>query len=100
VKYWQREIPQGESMARYLTQHSLACLTRQGTEALARRMQAGDAARADRVLVNMVEGKMIAEFRAETREALEAWLNSEKMHYDWIVRIEWELRDGKLESAG
>jgi hypothetical protein len=86
-------------MARYLTQHSLACLTRQGAEALAQRMQAGSVARANRVLVNMVEGKMIAEFQAETREALEQWLNSEKMHYDWIVRIEWELREGKLQPA-
>jgi len=90
----------GADMPRYLTQHSLACLTRQGAEALAQRMQAGGGARAERVLVNMVEGKMIAEFQAETREALEAWLSSEKMHYDWIMRIEWELRNGKLESAG
>ena len=87
-------------MHRYLTQHSLACLTRQGAEALARRMQAGDQARAERVFVNMTDGKMIAEFRAESREALEAWLQSEKMHYDWIVRLEWEMRGGKLESAG
>jgi len=87
-------------MPRYLTQHSLACLTRQGAEALARRMQAGGGPRAERVLVNMVDGKMITECQAETREALEAWLSSEKMHYDWILRIEWELRNGQLESAG
>jgi len=48
-------------MPRYLTQHSLACLTRQGAEALAQRMQAGGGPRAERVLVNMVEGKMITE---------------------------------------
>jgi hypothetical protein len=87
-------------MPRYLTQHSLACLTRQGAEALAQRMQAGGGPRAERVLVNMVEGKMITECQAETREALEAWLSCEKMHYDWIMRIEWELRNGQLESAG
>jgi len=87
-------------MPRYLTQHSLACLTRQGAEALAQRMQAGGGPRAERVLVNMVEGKMITECQAETREALEAWLSSEEMHYDWIMRIEWELRNGQLESAG
>jgi hypothetical protein len=87
-------------MPRYLTQHSLACLTRQGAEVLARHMHAGRGARAERVLVNMAEGKMIAEFESETREALEAWLSAEKMHYDWILRIEWELRDGKLEPAG
>ena len=87
-------------MPRYLTQHSLACLARQGAEVLAQRMQAGSGPRAERVVVNMAEGKMIAECQAQTREALEAWLSSEKMHYDWIVRIEWELCNGTLESVG
>ena len=89
-------------MPRYLTQHSLACLTRQGAEVLAHRMQSGDAARAERVLVNMLEGKMFAEFHAESLEVLEAWLKKEGMHFDWLVRIEWETlaQDGKLHSAG
>jgi hypothetical protein len=86
-------------MPRYLSQHTLACLTRQGAEALAQRMQCGGTARAERVLVNMVEGKMFAEFRSESRETLEAWLKAEGMHYDWVVRIEWETRDGKLQIA-
>ena len=86
-------------MPRYLTQHTLACLTRQGTEALAQRMRTEGPVRAELVLVNMMEGKMIAEFRAESREALEGWLKTEKMHFDWAIRIEWELRDGRLESA-
>ena len=55
-------------MPRYLTQHTLACLTRQGAEALAQRMQAGGPAHAERVLVNMLEGKMFVEFRADSRE--------------------------------
>jgi hypothetical protein len=44
---------------------------------------------------------MFVEFRAESREALEAWLKTEGMHFDWLVRIEWETRgqDGKLYSA-
>jgi hypothetical protein len=88
-------------MPRYLSQHTLACLTRQGAEALALRMQSGGTARAGRVLVNMLEGKMFAEFESESRESLEAWLKGEGMHYDWIVRIEWETQgtDGKLYPA-
>jgi hypothetical protein len=88
-------------MARYLTQHTLACLTRQGAENLAQRMQSGGVARGERVLVNMLEGKMFVEFRAESREALETWLKTEGMHFDWLVRIEWETlgQDGKLHSA-
>ena len=34
-------------MPRYLTQHTLACLTRQGAENLAQRMQSGGTAHAD-----------------------------------------------------
>lgn len=86
-------------MPRYFTQHTLACLTRQGAENLAERMQQGGPVRAERVLVNMLEGKMFAEFRAESREALEAWLKCQGMHFDWLVRIEWESKDGKLEIA-
>jgi hypothetical protein len=86
-------------MPRYFTQHTLACLTRQGADNLAQRMQGGGPARAERVLVNMQEGKMFAEFRAESREALEEWLQSQGMHFDWVVRIEWETKDGKLEIA-
>jgi len=89
----------GVPMPRYLTQHTLACLTRQGAEALAQRMQAGGTARAERVLVNMLEGKMFVEFRADSREALEGWLKTEGMHYDFLVRIEWEMQDERLQPA-
>ncbi len=87
-------------MPRYLTQHTLACLTRQGAENLARRMQGGGTAHAERILVNMVEGKMFVEFRSESRESLEAWLKTEGMHFDWLVRIEWEMVDGTFQLAG
>ena len=86
-------------MPRYLTQHTLACLTRQGAEALAQRMQAGGLAHAERVLVNMLEGKMFVEFRANSREDLEVWLKTEGMHFDWLVRVEWEIVGDKLQIA-
>src|SRR5215472_16152102 len=96
VGYWDFDFLSGAYMPRYLTQHTLACLTRQGAEVLAQRMQSGGTARAERVLVNMLEGKMFVEFRVDSREALEAWLKAEGMHFDWLLRIEWETRDGKL----
>ena len=99
MKYLDSNLLSGVPMPRYLTQHTLACLTRQGAEALAQRMKAGGPARAERVLVNMLEGKMFVEFRAESRENLEAWLATEGMHFDFLVRIEWEMRDDKLQIA-
>jgi hypothetical protein len=88
-------------MARYLTQHTLSCLTRQGAEGLAKRLQSSETIRAGRILVNMLEGKMVVEFSVDSREALEAYLKAENMHYDWVLRIEWETQaqDGKLHLA-
>lgn len=87
-------------MPLYLSQHTLACLTRQGADALAQRFLSAAVVKAERILVNMVEGKMFCELRAESREALEAWLKSERMHFDWLLRIEWETSGGPLRSAG
>src|SRR5216683_1286181 len=56
-------------------------------------------AHAERVLVNMLEGKMFVEFRADSRENLEAWLKTEGMHFDWLVRVEWEMQGDKLQIA-
>jgi hypothetical protein len=90
----------GEPMPRYLSQHSLACLTRQGAEQLSRKMFATTAVSAKRVLVNMHEGKMLVEFDAGSREELEKWFAAEKFHFDWLLRVEWESRaDGSLEPA-
>ncbi len=84
----------------YLSQHTLACLTRQGADALAQRFQSAAAFRTQSIWVNMLEGKMFCRFRAESREALEAWLKSEGMHFDWLLRIEWETHGGPLRPTG
>ncbi len=47
----------------------------------------------------MLEGKMFVEFRANSREDLEAWLKTEGMHYDSLVRIEWEMQGDRLQIA-
>ncbi len=87
-------------MARYISQHTLACLTRQGADELARRMHDGKEISARRVLVNMHEGKMLVEFDAPRREDLEEWLESQKFHFDWLLRIELESVGGGLQPVG
>lgn len=84
-------------MPRYISQHTLACLTRQGATELARRLFAAESVTARRVLVNMQEGKMLAEFDAPSREDLEKHLLAEKFHFDWLLRIELESTDGALQ---
>jgi len=86
-------------MARYLSQHTLACLTRQGANELTRRLQSATAVTSRRVLVNMQEGKMLVEFDAPSREELEKYLAAEKFHFDWLLRIELESVAGDLQPV-
>ena len=83
-------------MPRYISQHTLACLTRQGANDLARRLHAAGPVTARRVLANMQEGKMLVEFDAPSREELEKHLAAEKFHFDWLLRVELEFTDGNL----
>jgi hypothetical protein len=84
-------------MPRYLSQHTLACLTRQGAEELSKRILGAKSVTARRVLVNMQEGKMLAEFDAPSREEMEKWLATEKFHFDWLLRLEYETENGTLQ---
>ena len=85
-------------MARYISQHTLACLTRQGAQELTKRLRSANGdVKARRVLVNMQEGKMLVEFDAPAREDLEKWLAAEKFHFDWLLRVELEAVGESLE---
>ena len=86
-------------MPRYLSLHTLACLTRQGAEELTARLTSAAEVTARRVLVNMVEGKMLVEFEAADRDALERWLAAQGFHYDWVMRVEFESEQGRLVAA-
>jgi len=86
-------------MARYVSMHTLACLTRQGAEELAGRLHAAQGVTAQRVEVNLMEGKMLVEFEAADREALEQWLRANGFPYDWVMRVEFESVEGRLRPV-
>lgn len=86
-------------MPHFLSLHTLACLTRQGAEQLTARLVAATTVKPRRVQVNLVQGKMLIEFEAADRETLESWLAAEGFHYDWLMRVELELIDGKLAPS-
>jgi hypothetical protein len=83
-------------MPRYLSLHTLACLTRQGAAQLTERLFSSTSVKARRVQVNMMEGKMLVEFEASDRDTLQAWLQAEGFHYDWVMRVEFESESGAL----
>jgi len=79
--------------------HTLACLTRQGAEELARRLHAAAPFAARRVLLNLTEGKMWVEFEGADRATLEGWMARENFHYDWLMRVEFESISGTLKAV-
>ena len=83
-------------MPRYISLHTLACLTRQGAEELTTRLHAASRVNTRRVLVNLVEGKMLVELEAADRDSLLGWLAEEGFHYDLVLRVEFESREGRL----
>ncbi len=82
--------------ARYISLHTLACLTRQGAGELVARLARATAVSARRVLVNLVEGKMLVEFEAADRDTAEKWLAAEGFHYEWLLRVELESTGARL----
>ena len=42
---------------------------------------------------------MLIEFEASDRTELEKWFVAQKLHFDWILRIEFESVDGELHSV-
>jgi hypothetical protein len=83
-------------MARYVSLHTLACLTRQGAEEVGRKLTAAPGVTVRRLLWNMTEGKLLAEFEAPDRPALERWLESQGVHYELLMRIEYETGGDRL----
>jgi hypothetical protein len=86
-------------MPRYVSSHTLACLTRQGAEQLVARLFSSAVVKIRRVQVSMFDGRMLVELEAPDRDALEAWLNTEGLHYDWTMRVELESEAGPLVDA-
>lgn len=86
-------------MARYFSSHTIACLTRQGTEELVARLREARGVAARRVAVNFLEGKMLIEFEAADRDTLEAWMKANGFHCDWVWRAELEFGGEGLKAV-
>jgi hypothetical protein len=54
---------------------------------------------ARRVLLNMQEGKILVEFETPSRGELGKWLGSQKFHFDWLLRIEFESIGAGLQPV-
>lgn len=87
-------------MPRFISFHTLACMTRQGAQALVAQLAAaGSPVKLRHTAWDFVEGKMIAEIEAPDRETAERWLNGKGMSPQWLMRIEYESEGGEWKAV-
>ena len=77
-------------MPRYISQHTIACLTRQALEKLIEELRGDETIKCVRFVSDSLEGKLVCEFEASDKEAVLAYLNTHNMRPQWVMRVEHE----------
>jgi hypothetical protein len=77
-------------MPRYLSQHTIACMTRQSLEALVAELKRDQKVKCVRFVSDSLEGKLLCEFEAPDKEAMLAFLSAHNMRPLWVMRAEQE----------
>ena len=77
-------------MPRYISQHTIACMTRQALQALIADLKRDETVQCLRFVSDSLEGKLLCEFEAPDKEAVHAFLTRHHMHPQWVMRAEQE----------
>ena len=75
-------------MPRYISQHTIACLTRQALQALIVELKRDETVKCLRFVSDSLEGKLLCEFEASNKETVLAFLTVHHMHPQWVMRVE------------
>jgi len=75
-------------MPRYISQHTVACLTRQALQALVLDLKRDETVKCLRFVSDSLEGKLLCEFEAPDKATVVAFLTAHRMQPQWIMRVE------------
>ena len=75
-------------MPRYISQHTVACLTRQALQALMAELKRDETVKMIRCVSDSLEGKLLCEFEAPDKETVVDFLNAHNMRPQWVMRVE------------
>lgn len=78
------------SVSRYISQHTVACMTRQALQALIADLKRDETVKCLRFVADSLEGKLLCEFEAPDKETVLAFLATHNMHPQWVMRVESE----------
>jgi hypothetical protein len=77
-------------MPRYISQHTIACLTRQALEAIIAELRRDETVQTLRCVSDSLEGKLLCEFEAPDKETVVAFLTKHNMRPQSMMRVEYE----------
>ena len=77
-------------MPRYISQHTVACLTRQALQELVAELKRDETVRTVRCISDSLEGKLLCEFEAPDKEAVIAFLAAHNMRPQSVMCVEHE----------
>jgi hypothetical protein len=78
------------AVPRYISQHTIACLTRQALQALITELKRDETVKTVRCVSDSLEGKLLCEFEASDKETVLALLAVHNMRPQWVMRVEHE----------
>lgn len=77
-------------MPRYISCHTIACMTMQQVRHLKECFTEQSETRLRRLVGSQIAGKLLLEVEAPARESLEQLFGSNRIHYDWLLRVEFD----------
>lgn len=85
-------------MPLYFSAHTTACLTKQGLRELMKVLLTATDMKVRRCVASQLGGRMLTEIEAPNQATLEKWFNARRINCEWIMRIELDGEDGRVNE--
>ena len=85
-------------MPLYFSAHTTACLTKQALRELMKVLLTATDMKVRRCVASQLGGRMLTEIEAPNQVTLEKWFNARRINCEWIMRIELDGEDGRVNE--
>ena len=85
-------------MPLYFSAHTTACLTKQGLRELMKVLLTATDMKVRRCVASQLGGRMLTEIEAPNQATLEKWFNARRINCEWIMRIDLDGEDGRVNE--
>ena len=85
-------------MPLYFSAHTTACLTKQALRELMKVLLTATDMKVRRCVASQLGGRMLTEIEAPNQVTLEKWFNARRINCEWIMRIDLDGEDGRVNE--